>query len=86
MGKNKDTSRKTGETGHTMDSTHSHAFFFFLSPAIGLFLAGVTGWHQLEFNFQGKRERHFRYHTKVTNVKKQNQTGINHAICNIKNV
>ena len=56
----------------------AHAgFFFFLFPTIGLFLAGITGWRQLDlqgglFDFLGNKGKQVQYHTKDTNIKKKN--------------
>ena len=47
-GKIMDTSR-TGVTGQTMDAKQfAHAGCFFFFPIISLFLAGITGWRQLD--------------------------------------
>ena len=43
-----DTSR-TGVTGQTMDAKQfAHAGCFIFFPIISLFLAGITGWRQLD--------------------------------------
>ena len=85
-----DTSR-TGITGQTMNARTLRScwffVFFFLFPAIGLFLAGITGWHQLEgyLTSWGTKVNKSNIILKTLTLKKK-KIGTSHIVWKIKNI